>query len=238
MVSFSYYLYIHSFSYYFTFIWTVLFADLSGCVAQEISSIFYLSRKCIEISILLPLVIPPFQFLATLINGYVLPVCLTPRLHFFPIYARRQSPARILFILAFSVLLNRDGETRQNGCHRQACSLACYFVSRSGIFVLIAGPYWKAVNCKFYDPKEVNYENQFLLLQIEWKTLAVPQYFDFRLRRDSDRCVCLLLLIRTAIRSMSDGIWMQLQPWKASFSLLPIHHCFYSVDVGKRKPIR
>lgn len=60
-----------------TFIWTVLFADLSGYVAQEISSILYLSKKCIEICILLPLVMLPILAAATFGDGYILPVCLT-----------------------------------------------------------------------------------------------------------------------------------------------------------------
>ena len=134
-------LFIYSFIFILlTFIWTVLFADLSGCVAQEISSIFYLSRKCIEISILLPLVMLPLLAAATLINGYVLPVCLTLVYIFSGFMLAPQSPC-LHPLSAFSVLLNRDGEIP--GVPMSPPSLlvsACYCILLWDFFsVLIAG---------------------------------------------------------------------------------------------------
>ena len=92
-----------------TFIWTVLFADRSGCVTQDISSVFYLIRKCIEISILLPLVTLPLLAAAACINGYVLPVCLTLVYTFSGFMLAPQTPC-LHPLSAFSVLLNRNGE--------------------------------------------------------------------------------------------------------------------------------
>ena len=134
-------LFIYSFIFILlTFIWTVLFADLSGCVAKEISSIFYLSRKCIEISILLPLVMLPLLAAATLINGYVLPVCLTLVYIFSGFMLAPQSPC-LHPLSAFSVLLNRDGEIP--GVPMSPPSLlvsACYCILLWDFFsVLIAG---------------------------------------------------------------------------------------------------
>ena len=134
-------LFIYSFIFILlTFIWTVLFADLSGCVAQEISSIFYLSRKCIEISILLPLVMLPLLAAAMLINGYVLPVCLTLVYIFSGFMLAPQSPC-LHPLSAFSVLLNRDGEIP--GVPMSPPSLlvsACYCILLWDFFsVLIAG---------------------------------------------------------------------------------------------------
>ena len=91
-------LFIYSFIFILlTFIWTVLFADLSGCVAQEISSIFYLSRKCIEISILLPLVMLPLLCRCHAHQRICSSGMSYARLHFSGFMLASQSPACILY---------------------------------------------------------------------------------------------------------------------------------------------
>lgn len=60
-----------------TVVASVMFSVLSGCVAFEWGSVFYLLKKCLAIGVITAFVMLPILAIAASQKGYILPVCIT-----------------------------------------------------------------------------------------------------------------------------------------------------------------
>ena len=117
------------------------------------------------------------------------------RLHFFRIYAGAAVPLPASFIRILRAPEPRRGNTGRTDVTAKPARFRMLLYPALGFFLC---PHCRdltekeILNCKFYDPKEVNYEKPipFTSNRME-KTSPFHNTFDFRLRRDSDRCVCL-----------------------------------------------